>query len=155
MSRFTVGSLAAMSCLAAACAHGGAMTSKAASAPRGRVEQTIARVEREWTDAIARKDVATIDRIVADDFVATQSNGQRLTKAAHIAEVKGGIYDVSSVRLDDVGVRVLGDVAIVTYTQVEKSRYQGRDNSGRYLYTDVFAKRRAGWQVVAEHASRP
>jgi ketosteroid isomerase-like protein len=118
-------------------------------------ERAVARAEQQWTDAIARKDLAAIDRLVADDFVGTMANGARLTKAVHLAQIRTGIYDVESVKLDDVTVRVLGNTAIVTYAQVEKSQYFGRDNSGRYLYTDVFAKRRKGWQLVAEHACRP
>ncbi len=118
-------------------------------------ERAVARAEQEWTDAIAKKEVKTIDRLVADDFVETTAYGMRLTKSAHLAQVRNGVYDVQSVRLENVRVRILGNVAIVTYAQIEQSRYNGRDNSGRYLYMDVFAKRRNAWQVVAEQATRP
>ena len=155
MPRHLIGLLIVASSVLSACAPAtGASQAVSPAAAIGRTEQAVARAEQEWTDAIARKDLATIERVVADDYVGIVANGQQLTKADHLNEVRNRIYDVDSVALDHVHVRLLGDVALVTYGQTEKSRYRGQDISGRSLYTDVFAKRHGSWQVVASHANR-
>ena len=56
--------------------------------------------------------------------------------------------------VDRIRVRVIGDTAIVTLDQMEKSRYQGRDIIGRSKWTDTFMKRNGKWQLVANHGSQ-
>jgi len=39
-------------------------------------------------------------------------------------------------------------------SQEEKSKYEGRDTSGHYHFTDVWVKTNGKWQAVASHGSR-
>jgi len=48
----------------------------------------------------------------------------------------------------------LGNVAIVTAGDVEKSSYKGKDTSGHYVWTDVYMNREGQWQVVATQGSK-
>jgi hypothetical protein len=56
--------------------------------------------------------------------------------------------------MDPIKVRVLGNVAIVTAGDVEKSSYKGKDTSGHYVWTDVYMNREGQWQVVATQGSK-
>ena len=98
--------------------------------------------------------MAASDRVVADDWIGTSWNGQTQTKAQIVEELKTGVYKAPSVNVDNIKVRVFGDVAIATLSQTEKSQYKGKDSSGRYLYTDVWVKRNGKWQVVASHGHK-
>jgi len=132
-----------------------AATSAAATAsPTENVEQALIKLEREWAEALVKVDGATLDRIQADDWIMTSWDGQTQTKAQSIEEIKSGVYQAASVSLDNLKVRTFGDVAVVTLGQTEKSKYKGKESSGRYLYTDVWVKRNGKWQVVATHGTK-
>jgi hypothetical protein len=43
---------------------------------------------------------------------------------------------------------VIGSVGIVQGSDTEKSSSQGKDSSGKYVWTDIYAKRDGKWMVV-------
>ena len=51
-------------------------------------EQEVLPVEKRWNDARAKGDVATLDRILADDWTVTHANGMTDTKARYLADLK-------------------------------------------------------------------
>ena len=115
------------------------------------VAGTIEALEQQWVAAILGKDTATIDRLLADDFVGT-TNSQRYVKRQALDDVRDGTHTI--LRLDDVQVRVYGDTAIVDIDQTEKSRHGKADFSGSYVFTDVWVKRDGVWKAVSSHGSR-
>jgi hypothetical protein len=59
----------------------------AIASPTENVEQVVAKLERDWADAIVKGDVATIDRILADDFSYTNWDGTVMTKARNYSRI--------------------------------------------------------------------
>jgi ketosteroid isomerase-like protein len=114
-------------------------------------EDVIANLEREWARAIVQKDAATIDRLLADDFGGT-TNSEVYSKEQAIADLTTGVHEM--LELDNINVRVFGDVAVATMGQTEKSRHDNEDFSGRYLFTNVWVKTDGQWRAVASHGSR-
>lgn len=131
-----------------------ANTSATPAASNENVEALLTKMEQDWTDAILKQDTARIEPILADDMLAIIPNGQTITKPQHLAFIKDETYKPESLSIDNIKVRVFGDSAVVTYHQSEKSQFQGKDNSGETLWTDIFVKRDGRWQIVAEHGSR-
>jgi ketosteroid isomerase-like protein len=141
--------------LAGGCA-GSPQESKAAPAISPAVnseetQQVITRLEHEWVTAILAKDTATIDRLLAADFVGT-TNDQKYFKDDAIKDVQTGTHD--SLELNDIDVRVFGNTAIATMSQDEKSKHGDEDFSGKYLFTNVWIKTDGQWRAVASHGSR-
>jgi ketosteroid isomerase-like protein len=132
-----------------------AATPAASPTPTENVEQAITKLEHDWAAASVKADMAATDRIVADDWIGTSWDGQIQPKSQIVDELKTGVYKPSSMNVDNIKVRVFGDVAVATLTQTEKSQYKGKDTSGRYLYTDVWVKRNGSWQVVSSHGCKP
>ena len=124
----------------------------ARSADTKGVEKAIVQMEKDWTEAGIKKDVATLDRILADDWMAIDFEGKTMTKAAALADMKSGASTNSSVELGEMKVRVYGDTAIVHGSDTEKSTYKGKDSSGHYVWTDVFVKRNGRWQAVSSQS---
>ena len=118
------------------------------------VEQAIQKLEQQWGDALVKKDQATIDRIAAADWELTDPEGSVVSKAKADADLKSGTVVFESFHLDDLKVRVFGDIAIAYGLETEKSKYQGNDTSGQYRFTDVFVKRDGRWQAISTHVSR-
>jgi len=112
------------------------------------VEQTLTRMEREWATAYVKKDWATVDRILADDYVAIFM-GRDQTKAELMTDLKSGFVKYTSITTGKVRVRVFGNTAVVTGSDDEKSSRRDLDTSGHYVWTDVFVNRQGRWQVVA------
>ena len=121
---------------------------------KNNVEETLKQIEMDWANAVKNKDTATLDRILADDWVGIMPDGKGYAKAVVIANVKSGKATLSSITLDQMTVRVYGNTAVVTGNYVETSTYEGKDTSGRYAWTDVFVKQKDGsWKAVASHNS--
>lgn len=136
-------------------------TTAATASPGENVEQVLTQIEQNWATLATKHDkaasLAAFDQDVAEDWSAISWDGQtyaQFTRAQAIANIKSDAGQVESVTVDGIKVRANGDTAIVTYYSNEKSKFQGRDTSGRYFNTDVFVKRAGHWQVIAGHASR-
>jgi ketosteroid isomerase-like protein len=110
-------------------------------------------LEEAWVNAIVQKNVAVLDRVMADDFSGVSPNGEPYTKQEAIADIRSGFYAVESMDLENVKVRVVGDLAIVTYYQNEKSMLGKEDRSGRYIFTDVWVNRGDDWKVLVSHGT--
>jgi hypothetical protein len=61
------------------------------------------------------------------------------------------VFVAESLNLEDIKVNIFGDTAVVSLFQVEKSKYDSFDCSGRYGYNDVWVKRDGRWQAVSSY----
>ena len=131
-----------------------AAAASAAPASDANVEQQVIQVVKDWVGAVPKRDTGRIGQLLADDFVAILWDGKKRTKAEHLAEISSGQYVVESIILEDTQARVLGDTAVMTYYQFEKSQSSGVNTSGGSAWTDILARRDGRWQIIAEHGSR-
>jgi ketosteroid isomerase-like protein len=122
--------------------------------PAEDVEATISQLEKNWVAAIEKKDTATLDRLLASDFVGTSPTAHTYTKTDAIDDIKDSKYVVEKMDLDEVSVNVYGTTAVSFTSQEEKSTYGGKNTSGHYHFTDVWVKKDGQWQVVATHGTR-
>jgi ketosteroid isomerase-like protein len=114
-------------------------------------EEEIRHVEIEWGDAFEHHDVATLDRLMADDYFLTDPLGIVRSKAETIAAIQRNEVLFLSTHSDGVNVRVNGDTAVVTGRSKFRGRYKGWSMAGQYQYTDVLVKRNGCWKAVASH----
>ena len=114
-------------------------------------EDEIRRVETEWGDAFERRDFATLDRIMADEYILTDPLGNVRGKTESLAALETNEVLFESTKSDNVGVRINGDTAVVTGRSTFKGRYKGWSMAGQYQYTDVLVKRSGSWQAVSSH----
>ncbi len=114
----------------------------------GKAEQEIRAVNREWADALVRRDFAAVDRIVADDFIIIGDNGGIANKPEYIAGLKSDSTMLETFDTDELQVRVYGKTAVLNGRWMAKIRDKGKvwNESGRY--TDVYVKRNGRWQAV-------
>ena len=130
------------------------LTCAAAAMDVPAAEKSINDAETALGEAMIHKDLATLDRLVGADWTIQSDSGVMGTKAGFLDDVKSGSLVVSSFRLHDVHVRVLGDVAFVQGFDDEVSSYKGKDNSGTYNWLDVWEKRDGRWVSVATQLTR-
>jgi len=136
--------------LMACCTVGQTMNTQA-NRNRG-VEQELRKLESHWQEALTQRDVAMLDRLMADDYVLTTVSGEVVNKARVLAEVKSA-NATADVRNTEVAVRVYGDVAIVTGLVLISGKFNDKDVSTRSRYIKVYVKHQEQWRVVAAQAT--
>jgi ketosteroid isomerase-like protein len=132
---------------------GSALSSRAQdSAGTAGDERELRRLEQAYAQALIRKDRAFLMRFYAPDWRGGNWIGF-WSKSTMLKSVLGARYVVRSMELRDLKVRVLGDVAIVQGVDEEVTSLGGRDMSGKWAFTDIFARRDGLWLAVASHTS--
>jgi len=125
-----------------------------AAAQTANVEQALLQLERDWEQANAKNDTAALERILAPEFMSTDSDGRLTTRADVFARRKSGAVKFTAFTQDDYKVHVVVDTAIVTGRSTIKGIRDGKDWTGQERWTDVFVRRNGRWQAVASHSSR-
>lgn len=110
-----------------------------------KVEQELRALVRQWDEADVKKDAATLDRLLADEFAFVGGND----KKKYLAFIVSGDAGIESAMSDNVRVRVYGDTAILTGVDTIKGKRKGQPYVKQYLYMDVWVKRGKRWQCVA------
>jgi len=124
------------------------------SAPKGKAEQELIKLEKDRAQAAVRGDTAFLEQNTADDYTFINPRGTLATKAQMLAAFKSGDIKLQSNELDDLQVRVYGDTAVLTGRSTQKGQTQGQDSSGQYRFTRVYVKRDGHWQSVAFQSTR-
>ena len=115
------------------------------------VEQLVRQLNDEWVKAMMRGDSATLDRIMADDFIFTYPlEGD--DKAQFIADVTSGDLKIEHISREQTSVRVFGSTAVLTARDSATWLYHGRELSGQYKIIQVFSERAGRWQLCAVQA---
>ena len=123
------------------------------STASGEDEQALYQIERDWSEAIMKKDAAALDKILAADFVGHDSTGVRNKKQA-ISSLTSAPIKIESGALSDMKAIVFDDTAVVHGIWTEKSTTGGKDTSGRYRWTDTFVKLDGRWQAVGSYSAK-
>ena len=128
-------------------------------APPGRAassvddEKTVAALDTEYQAAVKKNDVATMDRILADDFVLVTGVGKTYTKAdlLNAARSKRTIYEHQEDSMQKV--RVWGDTAVVTALLWENGTEAGKSFDYKLWFSDTYVRTPTGWRYVFGQAS--
>jgi ketosteroid isomerase-like protein len=113
----------------------------------------FAEMARNLAAAYLRGDRAFVDQLLADDWTSTDYLGRTWTKASVLAMFDGARPPMTKAEIDVDGVRLFGDVAIVTGRSVSAGRVDGRDISVTQRYTDVYVRRDGRWRIVASQGT--
>lgn len=131
-----------------------AKTKEKSAAKVPSVSQAIKDLEKEWAEAGKAADTNKLGEILADDWAGIAPDGKTFTKAEFIEGYKSGKMKTESFDMGPVNVKVLGAIAVAQGSDKEKSTYDGKDSSGSYVWTDVFAKRDGKWVAVRSQTAK-
>ena len=120
----------------------------------GNVEQSIKAMTEQDRQAGLKGDVATLDKLLADDFITIRVNGATFTKAEVLENFKSGKLKYEAIEISDMKVRVYGDTALVNATANVKGHFGATDLSGQYRSVRVWVKRKGQWQSVSFQSTR-
>jgi len=119
------------------------------------MEQEVLKAGQEYAQMIKNMDAASVERILADEYVYTNEKGKVLNKTENLAGYKTNPLKFETFEISDQKVRVIGNGAAVETGTV---RFKGtnKDNKpfdGSERYTTTWVWRGGRWQAVADHVS--
>jgi ketosteroid isomerase-like protein len=117
-------------------------------------QQILVQLERDWDAAFRRRDVAFVAGILAEEFVATYSDGTRGNRDEELSRVANFDQQIDSSTLDEFTVKIYGDTAVVWMSQHLLGPSQGKPLAITFRYVDVFVFRDGRWQCVASQSTR-
>jgi ketosteroid isomerase-like protein len=117
-------------------------------------EEELLRIEEEFAQAIVSNDLEGMGRIVADDWIIIDANGDIVDRTRFLEVIKSGALTHDMMKSEDFRVRVYGDSAVVTAVTRTKGKFMGQEFSTQERATDVFVKRDGRWQCVLTHLTR-
>jgi ketosteroid isomerase-like protein len=117
-------------------------------------EEELLRIEEEFAQAIVSNDLEGMGRIVADDWIIIDANGDIVDRTRFLEVIKSGALTHDMMKSEDFRVRVYGDSAVVTAVTRTKGKFMRQEFSTQERATDVFVKRDGRWQCVLTHLTR-
>ena len=102
-------------------------------------------------DALVDGDKAVWEKTLADDCIITTEDGEFLSKARMVETVRplpAGF--AARIRVRDVTVKRVGDVAIVHYWLDGVETIFGQELRTTYVQTDAYQRSRGVWRTVAQ-----
>ena len=115
----------------------------------------ILALEDKWNAAYKRGDIATMESLLATDFIITVEDGSTFSKSGYIAHNGDSTVHIEITEMSGVNVRMHGNTAVVTGAYHEKGLSKGKPYEFRDRFTDVWMSVNGKWQVIASHYSIP
>jgi uncharacterized protein DUF4440 len=127
-----------------------------------RLVQVFTGLETEWMQAVQKKDQATLERLLLDDFElrAADAPGVPVPRADWIRDALGAAA-VRSFDLRQMAVRALADTAVVSFVCHVDTGTTAPQSTGDILVVDIWLQRQGEWKAAARylapalHASMP
>jgi ketosteroid isomerase-like protein len=117
------------------------------AATSGAAEEQVKQLERDWLAADGKGDMASLRRIIADDFIGSSFDGQLLSKHDIVPE-RTGPGGFAGATPGDTSVRVFGDTAVLMGV------IDTAGGPGKVHVTLVFQKKPEGWRMIAAELTR-
>lgn len=132
--------------------------SKKHASRQTRDERELLRLQKLISEASERKDAATLNRYIADDFVLTISScqpdsfGRYFDKAQVVARwtAASGAATASST-VSDQRVEVFGDTAVIFARITDTVKDENGERTMRTWVSDVWVRRNGRWRWLASH----
>lgn len=142
LRRMPVAVAAALLALAMACGP------QTAGSDRALAAQLKAQAEA-WDQAILRKDAQAIADNVSADFRHIAKTGDMADRAAFLKDLLSPDLVIHPYTVEDFGVRIYGDCALLCGRTRMTGTYQGRPFKSHYRYIDTYVRQDGRWRVCS------
>jgi hypothetical protein len=116
--------------------------------------QKIIDLDKKRMDAMAKKDIATLNAVLSDTLVYTHSSARLDTKQSLIGAMESGTTVYTAVEPFNVQAQDLGDTVVLTGSARIRVMSNGNPISFSVRFTDVYANKGGNWQMVAWQSTR-
>ena len=114
----------------------------------------LEQLNQRWNQAWLEKDVATVERLMADDYVYVAPTGQVLDREAILRIIRSPSYRLHHWTRTNVVVRMLGDsAAVIRHRGQGEGEFEGKQFNEDHSLVAVCARVRGQWQIVLEQCT--
>jgi len=113
-----------------------------------KAKQYIRESEKQWAESVASGDTTVIQRILADDFIGVDPEGNQYNKREMVHDTYNAPKHFKSNHLNDVKIRFYDNTAVAQGDETW-TRYSGQQLTGRFVWTDTWVLQNDKWQIVA------
>lgn len=152
-SKLAVALLVLIACLGPA---GGQEPGKKENKPEkeGGVTSELEQLIQRWYQAWLDKDAATVERLMADDYVYVAPNGQVLDRAAILKIIRSPGYRLHNWDRSNFVLRMLGDSAAVVRLRGQgEGEFEGKPFKDDHACLQVWSRAGGRWQLVTEQCT--
>jgi ketosteroid isomerase-like protein len=109
----------------------------------------IVALERQWQKAALSDDVATMDKLLSDDYLGITASGVVLTKSQQLDRMRERKFTLTKLDPSEVKIKLIGNIAIVTSLAQVEGTTGDESLHGAYRYTRVYQRMSGGvWKVT-------
>jgi ketosteroid isomerase-like protein len=132
-----------------------ALTMEIAMAAPADDAKAVADLDTAYQRAVKENDVATMDRILLDDFVLVTGNGTVYNKADLLksAREKEIVWEQQDEEPGTQKVRLWGDTAVVTAKLWLKYTRDGKVSDRKLWFSDTYVRTPSGWRYAFGQSS--
>lgn len=116
--------------------------------------QTVIDLDRRRMEAMAQKDLRTLNELIADDLVYTHSSARLDSKRSLIEAMESGRTVYTAVVPSDVKAQDYGDTVVLTGSARISVTSGSNAMDFGVRFTDVYVNRGGRWQMVAWQSTR-
>lgn len=116
----------------------------------GEIRALMANIAR----AFIERDVATLDRVFAEDFTFSDPEGGVISKKEWLADVARGDLVVEAVESNQMELREAADMVRVRGRLRLRARYTKGNYNGTFRYMGVYTREGEEWKLVLTSARR-
>ena len=105
-------------------------------------EEQVRRVHHnDFYGALEKKDLAKLSQIYADDYVLVRPDGNMLSKAEILDELKSHAMTIKVIELANERIRIYGPVGVVTADSEMLTTRDGKDTRTRVRFVAIYVER--------------
>lgn len=138
------------------------LVSMAAAAPAAAAQpESDADADADVRDAVKaydthweRKDLAALERVLADDYVYFSSKGDTLSRQVWLGRLSAPQYVLKSSVRSEIEVHRIGDAAVVGTRWKGHGEYEGTPFVDDQRCSLVLGRSQTAWKVLSEHCTQ-
>jgi hypothetical protein len=112
-------------------------------------EDEVKALEMARGEALVKGDTVAVSQMTAEEFFEITRLGTIKSKAENMRDLSAGDLKLTSVKYEDLTVKVYGAVALLRGVADNTGTFRGMPFAGKIRYMRVFVKRNNRWQAVA------
>jgi ketosteroid isomerase-like protein len=114
--------------------------------------QAVLQCQHRFWLALERKDADLFEQVLAEDFVCRSPGQEDQDRSAFIGTLTSMPVTILNISGEAIAIRLLGDAAVLTGTQVAQIRLpNGETVSERLALTNIFQKTAGLWKMSLAH----
>lgn len=114
----------------------------------------VVSVLRKYDDAWNARDIATVDRLLAPEYVYFSSTGNLTSRQQTLELLKSPGYKLTFAERTEIKTFRSGATVIVSSRWKGKGTYNGEEINDDQRCSLVFAKQKSSWKVLSEHCTQ-